>query len=323
MISFTKRTLLIGGGAALAGARPALAQQPAVPPRASGFAVDVINRSEPQLCAEKDNVSILFRSEEARRFAIEAAHPTYINALQRDNWDADWNNCDMSGDPSFPAPPRKVTFYESIELWLVGYTFPTFWRKNEVAFRVGDRVERGLHLVQLWMLTKDRSEEVLVVYPPDGYWRARPLPPPHLRWSAYGSSFLVGPIEEEGGRPVANFREIAFEPKTKTFSLAYADGSTATLAMSSIDENRMVLEVELSRPVGGDRPFAALRSMYVTEFNADAARIAVKEPRAKGWREENIMAFDRAHASDVWTGRLVPSRHNTSAPDMVFHRFAR
>jgi hypothetical protein len=176
--------------------------------------------------------------------------------------------------------------------------------------------------VQLWTLTKDRSEEVLVVYPPDGYWRARPLPPQHLRWSAYGSSFIVGPIEEEAGRPVVNFKEIAFDPKTKTFTLSYADGSTGTLKMSGLDDNRMILDVELSRPVANG-PFAALRSMYVTEFNSDVARIAVKDPTAKGWREEMIMNFSGAKASDVWTGRLVPSRHNTSAPDMVFHHFGK
>jgi hypothetical protein len=33
------------------------------------------------------------------------------------------------------------------------------------------------------------------------------------------------------------------------------------------------------------------------------------------------MAFRSARATDLWTGRLVPSRHNTSAPDLVFNRF--
>ena len=33
------------------------------------------------------------------------------------------------------------------------------------------------------------------------------------------------------------------------------------------------------------------------------------------------MGFRGAKATDVWTGRLVPSRHNTSAPDMIFNRF--
>jgi hypothetical protein len=61
--------------------------------------------------------------------------------------------------------------------------------------------------------------------------------------------------------------------------------------------------------------------MYVTEFNADVARIAVREEGAPSWTEEPIMKFRGAKATDVWMGRLVPSRHNTSAPDMMLNRF--
>jgi hypothetical protein len=39
------------------------------------------------------------------------------------------------------------------------------------------------------------------------------------------------------------------------------------------------------------------------------------------WREEPIMTYRGGKATDLWTGRLVPSRHNTSAPDIVFNRF--
>jgi hypothetical protein len=299
-------------------AKPAAAQ----PPKPS---VRVINRSEPVLCAEKDNVSILFQSPEVRQFAIEAAHPNYIDTLQRDSWDADWTNCDMSGDPVVPAQPREVRMYDSGGVAVVGVTYPSFWRKNDVAFRVGDRVEPNLHLVQIFFSDKTQTKpyEVLAMYPPDGYWRAHPLPPPQLKWTAYGSSFLVGPIDQEAGRPVVNLKEIAFDPAERSFTLQFKDGTSGTLRLLSLDHNRVVLNAELQRPVGGGRPFAVLRSMYVTEYNADAARIALKTDAAKGWREDHVMRFESTRASDVWIGRLVPSRHNTSAPDMVFHRFER
>jgi hypothetical protein len=90
--------------------------------------------------------------------------------------------------------------------------------------------------------------------------------------------------------------------------------------MSATDQNRNALDVSFDKPVDG-RPFAALRSMYVTDFNNDVARIAVREKGAKGWREDGIMAFTRATATDVWAGRVAPSRHNTSSPDMVFKDF--
>ena len=31
--------------------------------------------------------------------------------------------------------------------------------------------------------------------------------------------------------------------------------------------------------------------------------------------------FKRASAVEVWAGRVVPSRHNTSAPDMILRDF--
>jgi hypothetical protein len=288
-----------------------------------GVPVDIVNESEPVLCAEKDNVSVKLASPEVRRFKIEAAHPAYIAGLVRDNWDADWTACDMTGDPSFapPTPPRRVTFWESIEYWLVGYTFPSFWRPADTTFRVGDRVEKGLHLVQLWRLGKDKSDEILVVYPQDGYWRARPLPPGNLRQTAYGSSFLFGPVEQDG-RPVVNIREIEFDPKTLSFTLHFRDGNKGVLTLESVDENRMVLDAALDRPVSGGKGFAQLRSMYITEFNNDVARIALREPGAKGWREEPIMGFSKGRATDVWMGRTTHSRHNTSSPDMVFRGFS-
>lgn len=292
---------------------------------ASDVAVEVKNESEPVLCAEKDNVTIKAISPEVRRFQIEAAHPAYIAGLLRDNWDADWTACDMTGDPVFaaPTPPRRVTFYESIDYWLVGYTFPTFWRPSDTTFKVGDRVEKGLHLVQLWKLGKDRSHELLVVYPQDGYWRARPMPPAPLAATAYGSSFLFGPIEQDGARPVVNIREIEFDPKTVSFKMSFKDGSSGTLKLDNVDENRMVLDAVLDKPVTGGKAFVALRSMYITEFNNDVARIAIREPGAKGWREELLMPFTGGKATDVWMGRTTHSRHNTSSPDMVFRNFSK
>ena len=285
-----------------------------------GIAVEVTNASEPVLCAEKDNVTIKFTSPEVRRFRLQATHPAYLAGIVQDRHAPDFTACeDLSPATTEVRPPRQVTFYEDVETWLTGTTFANFWRPHDVPFRVGDRVERGLHVVQLWVRRDQRAEEVLVIYPADGYWRIRPLPPAHMRWSAYGSSFLVGPVETEG-RPVVNIKEISFDPKAMTFRISFARGGSATLKLETLDRDRLVLDVQFDQPVAG-RPFAALRSMYVTEFNADVARIALREPDARGWREEPIMSFANGRATDVWAGRLAPSRHNTSAPDMIFNRF--
>jgi hypothetical protein len=315
-----------------------MATAPAQAASVGMLGVEVTNKSEPQLCAEKDNVTLELANPSVTQFRIEAAHPAYIDTLQRDSFAADWTACDIKADPgtlaapSAPGPakpklPPKITIYEDVELWVTGYNFGGFWRDKAVPFRVGDKVENNFHVVQVWVRANERAEEVLVVYPPDGYWRARPLPPAHLGWSAYGSSFLVGPVEhvaapDGGTRPIVDLEEIAFDPKTRTFTLKFARGGTATLVVSKLDRERQRIDVSFDRPISG-RPFATMRSMYVTAFNNDVARMAVLEAGGKSWREDPVMDFSGAKAAtDVWTGRLVPSRHNTSAPDTVFSAFS-
>lgn len=290
-----------------------------------GLAVEVTNASEPVLCAEKDNVTLNLASKSVKSFRIEAAHPAYIGALQRDSFEADWTACDMKGDPAFAAPnapsvPKRVTVYEEVEMWVVGLTFPTFWRPATATLRIGERVETGLHLIQVWMIRPMGGEEVLVLYPQDGYWRIRPKAPAGMAPTAFGSSFLLGPIEQDG-RPIVRIKEIVFEPKARTFTLHYERGGTATVKIAGVDQNRHTLDVAFDASISA-QPFAALRSMYVTEFNNDVARVAVREKGGKGWREEPIMAFQRATATDIWAGRTGISRHNTSSPDMVFSRFS-
>lgn len=295
----------------------------AIAPQASGqtIAVTIRNESEPILCAEKDNVALTISAEALRKFTVEAAHPAYINTLQRDSFAPDWTECNMTGDPVYPSAPRKITLYEEPDLWIVGLTYPSFWRPANVPIRVGARVETGLHLIQVWVRFNERAEEVLVVYPPDGYWRARPLPPTHLGWTAYGSSFLVGPVETDG-RALVKLSEIEFLPASRTFNLSFQRGGSASVAIRILNRERQTLEVTFDRPIDAELPFAALRSMYITEFNNDAARVALRTPGAKGWLEENVMSYRGGLATDLWVGRLLPSRHNTSAPDMMFRNFS-
>ncbi|MFV0298180.1 MAG: hypothetical protein ACK5JT_18910 [Hyphomicrobiaceae bacterium] len=303
--------LLLASAAGAAGAGPS-----------TPMAVDVVNGSEPVLCAEKDNVSLSFSSPDVRRFRIEAAHPAYIGTLQRDSFEPDWTACDMSGDPvhvSNVKEPTRRTLYEEPALWVVGWTMPTYWRPATATVRIGDRVETGLHLIQVWMIRPMGGEEVVVMYPQDGYWRARPLAPEDKAPTAFGSSFLIGPVEVDG-RPLVRLKDIAFDPRTRTFSLSFLRGGTATLALSAVDQNRTTMDVAFDAPIK-DVPFAALRSMYVTEFNNDVARVAVREPGGAGWREEPVLSFKGSPVTHLWAGRTAISRHNSSSPDMMFMGF--
>ncbi len=287
---------------------------------AEPLAVEVVNASQPTLCAETDNVYLGFISAEVRQFTVEAVHPAYVGTIVADRTAPDFSNCDAAGDPSYRAEPRRVTLVETADIKLVGHTFPSFWRPNKVPVRVGARVETGLHLLQLFVRFKKRSKEVVVLYPADGYWRARPLPPAQLAESAYGSSFLIGPIEADG-RPYVDIRDVAFDPATRSFALTFARGGTTTLRLETIDREHIALTVTLDPPIEANRPFAALRSMFVTETNADVARLAWRAPGGRKFETAPIMEFRKTAAVEMWAGRRLPSRHNTSAPDMFFRAF--
>lgn len=284
---------------------------------AGDLAVEVANASEPGLCAEKDNVTLTLASAAVRRFRVEAAHPAYVGELAADRAEPDWTDCDDISAAAAAPPSRAVVIYEDADVRLTGYAHPGFWRPADAPVQVGERIERGLHLVQLWVRREGRLEEVLAVYPADGYWRIRPLPPASLGGGAYGSSVLIGPVEVER-RPFVGLTDMAFDPKTLTFTLAYARGGTGTVRLAALDRERLALEAAFDSPVSG-APFAALRSMHVAEANADVARVALRD--ADAWREEPIMRFRRAAAAGVWAGRRTPSRHNASAPDLTFSRF--
>ena len=289
---------------------------------AEPLAVKLQNRSEPVLCAEKDNVELIFSSPNVRKFQIQAMHPAYAGMIVVDRDAPDFTDCDMSQDPVFAADsPRKVTFFESSDLWITGFTFKSFWRPNDVPIKVGDQVVEGLHMLQVWMRHGERAEEVVVLYPPDGYWRARPMAFGNSRWSAYGSSFLVGPVQTLG-RPVVALESVEFLPETREFVMRYRAGGEGRLRIAELDRERIVLEASL-KDVATDLPFASFRSMYVTRSNADVADLAWRAPGERGWREMGVMDFSTADVLELWAGRIAPSRHNLSAPDMIFGRFER
>jgi hypothetical protein len=292
---------------------------PFVCANAAPLVVEIENASNPTLCAETDNVYLKLTSGQVRRFTIEATHPAYIGTIVADDTAPDFRHCDMSGDPVHQSQPRRVTLYETPELQLVGLTYPSFWRADNVPVRVGTRVERGLHLLQLFVHFEERSEEVLVLYPPDGYWRARPLPPRHLRASAYGSSFLIGPIEP-AERPYVDLREVSFDPATRAFTLAFAHGGNAVLRLDTVDRAHIKLDVTFDTTIAA-QPFAALRSMFVTETNADVAQVAWLPQDARAYTAMPVMNLQKATTTELWTGRRLPSRHNTSAPDLSFSTF--
>jgi hypothetical protein len=271
-------------------------------------------------CAEEDNVSVDLVGLGVVQFRIEALPPPYLDAITTDSTAPDFSYCDIRGAADFRFAPRTVRLFESAEWRLVGHTFERFWRPDRVPFAVDGREERGLHLVQLLASWRGRWIEVLVVYPADGYWRAKPLPPSHLTDTAYGSSFLVGPVED-AGRPVVALRRIEFVPQNRTFRLAFARGGEATMQVKEASVERLALDVTFQPADPWEGRFATLRSMYVTPEVADVALVEWREESEQPWRSLPILDRGRERAFLVRFARREWSRHNTSAPDLLFGPF--
>lgn len=288
---------------------------------ASGVAVTFIDSSKPTRCAEEDNIYVQLLADGIHTLTLSAEHPPYIAAVTTDSTAPDFTHCDMSADPRFDFTPRTLTLFEDARIRLVGHTFTSFWRPELVTVKVGGRTESGLHLLQLLRKESRADIEILVVYPADGYWRAKPLPPPQLSDSAYGSSFLFGPIDEDQ-RPYVAFSAIEFHPDTLRFDLRYRDGSSGALQVVEASPTRTRVRLSMERGSRGDRPFAALRSMFVTADNADASVAGWQDPQGKR-RTEPLLGFGRFEAAAARFGRDHPSRHNLSAPDHVFGDFSR
>ena len=309
------RLPVLAGLVALAGSilSPAVHAAPA--------SVRIANESVPTLCAEEDNVDLRLHGAAVTRFRVEAMHPAAIGTIVSDITAPDFTDCTITDKADFRFTPRDVVMYEDERIKVLGITFDKFWRPDRVPFTVGERTEDDFHLVQLYHKAPGKEPyEFLVIYPVDGYWRLKPQPPANLTDIVYGTSMLVGPIEVMQ-RPIVNMRAIRFDPATLTFHLDFKLGGSAEVKVAGLDRTRVSLDVALSQPIAG-RAFATLRSMYVTETNADGARVEWRAAGARRWQESPVMDFRGGEGIEMKLTRAVPSRHNTSAPDYRFIGFA-
>lgn len=279
-------------------------------------AMRIQDLSQPTRCAEDDNVYVALSGAGVRRFAIVSEHPRYMTPAMPDSTAPDFTDCDMTADPKFKYQPFEGVLWDDGRTKVVGYRFPSDWRPTQVPVTVGDRTVVGLHLIQMFHYLDGKPEEFLVTYPSDGYWRAKPLPPAGRKETAYGTSFLVGPLRTEG-RPIAEIARLVIDPVARTYRIDYADGTVGRLAVAEISRTRAELRVELDRAVPAGQPFAGMRSMYVTASNADATRLGWLPGAGAAWRDQplNPGVASAAEGIAVRLWRVGLSRHNTSAPE--------
>jgi hypothetical protein len=295
------------------------------------LAVRVENHSVATKCAEEDNVYYTFQAPlgvagatapAIGGFRVEANGVPYLPVL-KDSTAPDFTDCSFGQDwapDAHPYTPPTATLYEDDQYILKGIVYPDFWRPTVVPVKVGKLTQNYLHLVQLWKKTAAGPVEFLVFYPNDGYWRLKTMPPIEMHEVAYGSSFLLGPIETST-RPFVAYKSVEFVPATLSFAIEFAKGGKATVALADIRTNHAAIDVTLDHVTDAGQGVAGLRSMYVTPQRSDAAETRWTPTDASPQQVADIVAFKSATAIAVSFGRSVPSRHNTSAPDIGFSRF--
>ena len=286
----------------------------------------VENHSKPTACAEEDNVSLSLSAPGIARFRVEALQPAYIASVQKDITAPDFSGCNFDGsahptDPRHKFEPRTRVLYDGPRWRIVGMTLPTFWRPQRVPVKVAGLADaKGFHMIQVFAKrARGKPLEALVMYPSDGYWRIKPLPLPRFGDGVYGSSFVMGPVQDEG-RPMAAIASIAIDPQPLAFRLRFADGSRATVNVAEISQTRTALDVAFSPAMRAAKPFAVLRSMYVTPDNADMSEVRWQAAPSSAEEAKPLPDVSRLDAARVRFGRSTPSRHNTSAPDIEFSR---
>ncbi|HEY4030406.1 MAG TPA: hypothetical protein VGM25_08685 [Caulobacteraceae bacterium] len=291
----------------------------AAPAFAAPALVTVKDKGVKTDCAEEDNVYAVLSAPGVRSFEVEARHPAYAAELKQDTDKPNFKNCTFQPQKDFPLTPRKVTLYRDDKVMIRGITYSGYWRPSVVKVDVAGKKDQGFTLIQFFQREGKTWHEALVLHAPDGYWRLRPLPLPQFKGAVYGSSFLIGPVEEST-RPYVRITEVKIDPKARRFTVSFDKGGQAVFTITSLDHQALEAKVTLDPPVETGRPFVALRSMYVAPDNADAAELRWTAPGGEK-KVEPVVGFGHVQASAVGFEKSKPSLHNTSAPDIRFSDF--
>lgn len=287
--------------------------------------VAVESKSKPNTCAEEDNVNFIFRADNKMRgFKVSAALPPYMDTYVHDQRGVDYSDC-----PNTPPPPPvnqyvppDMILYQDEEIILEGQVDPRFWRPHKATVKV-DRIEWPfLDIVRLIKKTASGNIQVLVFYPQDGYWRLKGLPPRRFFTTSFGSSFLLGPVEDIDTRPYVEYKRITFDWKTLTFTVEPTKGGKITVQLTGLgDESTAEASVTFDPPLPKGTIFSAIRSMYVAPGNNDTEHVTTRTaPGAEPIRTP-VMEYTSGQVNDITFGRTAYSRHNISAPDIRYFDF--
>lgn len=271
------------------------------------------NLCYPTTCAEEDNVNIPLIGDNVHQFRITATHPLYN--IEADNCAANFSGCSQRA-PLAPTTVSCDTLYDDGTNVFSVCSDTEWWLPNQMTVTIGGDSATGHRLVWNSKIAGENSwPEVLVLYQ-DGNMRLKPQPPIGVNDVCFGSSVIVGPATPDSLRPFVEIEQITINPSKLSLAVLYKDGTTSQLDLTV---NREKAEVTVLANYDTSESFATFRSMYVTEENADVARVTT----AVG--DYALLDILPTAWSPAWSSLAGPywffyrqqsSSHNTSAPDI-------
>lgn len=262
-------------------------------------------------CAEDSNINIPLYGN-VKSFVLEATHPAY--KYDEDNCDRDLAHCPPL-ELILEKEPTVVKVFDDSETVIEAVTEIKWWRPRGMLVSVDKGMEvRNVHYVRIYRKMEDRDSwpQFMVIYS-DGGVRLCPQPPVGKETVCFGSFVVIGPAAP-GRKPYADVISARYLTETKKMIVVYKDGGIATFDLKQIGRDKARVKVKVDYPTD-KLPFAIFRSMYVEPGKADVDMLRWKDSAGVP-HENDIQTFKGGEGVEWFFFRAMPSRHNTSAPDI-------
>ena len=172
---------------------------------------------------------------------------------------------------------------------------------NVSYFRISQRIPGTPYYPQVFVLYQDGNSRILT------------FPPPRLEssWIPFGSSVIIGPSDPNAVRPYAAISRVDINVAELKMTVHYQYGGQAVIMLMTNRSSTVLKVTNITYAGNASLPFATLRSMWVTDGNSDADRIATE---SSVWNIQH--GWNKISGTNILFFRECVSQHNTLSPDI-------
>lgn len=269
-----------------------------------------INNSLSDVCAEHDNVSVLFVGQ-VTNYSITATHPMFFTPSDC-NCASNFENCPAGTNVDYQFANPTVIEYQG-DTWAKYSRLASWWRdQGMTASYNGVFVATNVHQIDIGKKIPGFSSwpGYFTIYS-DGYVRLIPFPPESFSSVCMGASIILGP-SEPSDRPYSDIASVDVRVTNNTLFVAYRSGGTAIVDFAAVSRTSATLRVSANYPT--DKPFCTIRTMFVSNGNSDCDSVIWQNDSTT--TTNNIMDFRGGSGTNWFFCRRYHSIQRDSAPDI-------